>query len=90
MADWEYYMQQGLEYEKEGETKLAISNFAEVCRIAPFEAALAYEKIASLVNVSPRNRVVWLRWAEDLYARKHSLSDAKRVREKIRELEDAN
>jgi len=80
------YMQKGLDSEATGE-------FQEVVRLAPEEAAYAYEMLGEIFirrGKPPQNTVVWFRNAGDLYLRHEQIEEAIRAYERILSFESQN
>ncbi|MCD4783181.1 MAG: tetratricopeptide repeat protein [Candidatus Eremiobacteraeota bacterium] len=80
------FMQKGLDSEATGE-------FQEVVRLAPEEAAYAYEMLGEIFvrkGKPPQNTIVWFRNAGDLYLRHEQVEEAIRAYERILSLEPRN
>lgn len=76
----------GVAYMQKGMDKEAFGEFQEVVRLAPNEAAFAYERIGEIFvrgNKPPQATIVWFRNAGDLYAKHEQLHDAARAFENI-------
>lgn len=80
------YMQKGLDKE-------AIGEFQEVVRLAPDEAAYAYEMLGEIfirTGKPPQSTIVWFRNAGDLYIRHEQYEEAIRAYERILSFESEN
>ncbi|MFH0802641.1 MAG: tetratricopeptide repeat protein [bacterium] len=80
------YMKKGLDKEAQGE-------FQEVVRLAPEEAAFAYEMLGELFlrgGKSPQSTLTWFKRAGELYLKKEQTIEAVRVYEKIASIDKKN
>jgi len=79
-----------MQMEKDNE---AIGEFQEVVRLAPDEAAYAYEMLGEIFirkGKPPQSTIVWFRNAGDLYLRNRQLDEAIRAYERILSFEPKN
>lgn len=91
---WEAHMSLGKAYMNLGMDKEAIDQFQEVSRLAPQEAAHAYEMLGEIFarkkGRSVQNTKVWFQHAADMYVKKDLLADATRAYHRILDLEPDN
>lgn len=89
---WEAHMSLGQAYMKLSMDKEAIDQFQEVSRLAPQEAAQAYEMLGEIFarKKGRQNTKVWFQHAADMYVKKELLSDATRAYLRILDLEPEN
>lgn len=89
---WEAHMSLGQAYMKLGMDKEAIDQFQEVSRLAPQEAAQAYEMLGEIFarKKGRQNTKVWFQHAADMYVKKELLEDAIRAYLRILDLEPEN
>lgn len=91
---WEAHMSLGKAYMNLGMDKEAIDQFQEVSRLAPQEAAQAYEMLGEIFarkkGRSVQNTKVWFQHAADMYVKKELLPDATRAYLRILDLEPEN
>lgn len=91
---WEAHMALGKSYMNLGMDKEAIDQFQEVSRLAPQEAAQAYEMLGEIFarkkGRSVQNTKVWFQHAADMYVKKELLADATRAYLRILDLEPEN
>lgn len=89
---WEAHMSLGQAYMKLEMDKEAIDQFQEVSRLAPQEAAQAYEMLGEIFarKKGRQNTKVWFQHAADMYVKKELLSDATRAYLRILDLEPEN
>lgn len=86
MALGQAYMKKGMDKEAQGE-------FQEVIRLAPSDAAFAYEMLGEIFIKSgkpPQSTLVWCRNAGDLYLKHNQFKDAIRVYENILNFDSRN
>lgn len=90
---WETHMYMARAYMAAGKNKEAITEFQEVVRIAPNEAANAYEMLGEVfikAGRPPKSTVVWFRNAGELFIQRGELEDAVRTYERILEFDPQN
>ena len=91
---WEAHMSLGKAYMNLGMDKEAIDQFQEVSRLAPQEAAQAYEMLGEIFarkkGRSVQNTKVWFQHAADMYVKKDLSADATRAYLRILDLEPDN
>ena len=91
---WEAHMFLGKAYMQLGMDKDAIDQFQEVSRLAPQEAAQAYEMLGEIFarkkGRSVQNTKVWFQHAAEMYVKKEQLNDAIRAYLRILDLEPEN
>lgn len=81
----------GIAYMQKGMDKEAIGEFQEVVRLAPNDAAYAYEKLGEIYRrTRPTASSVWYRNAGDLYLRNEQYQEAVRAYEVILQSEPRN
>jgi tetratricopeptide (TPR) repeat protein len=83
----------GTAYMKKGRDNEAVGEFQETVRLAPADAAYAYEMIGEIYlreGRTPQSSIVWLRNAGDLYLKKNRVDDTIRVCERILDFEPRN
>lgn len=91
---WEAHMELGKAYMQLGMDKEAIDQFQEVSRLAPQEAAQAYEMLGEIFarkkGRSVQNTKVWFQHAADMYVKKEQLKEATHAYLRILDLEPDN
>lgn len=91
---WESHMSLGRAYMQLGMDREAIDQFQEVSRLAPQEAAHAYEMLGEIFarkkGRSVQNTKVWFQHAAEMYVKKNLLADATRAYLRILDLEPEN
>jgi len=90
---WDTHMALGRAFMAQGKDKEAIGEFQEVVRLAPNEAAQAYEMLGQVfirAGRPPQTTVVWFRNAGELYMQRRQMVDAIRTYERILEYEPRN
>lgn len=90
---WDTHMALGRAYMAQGKDKEAIGEFQEVVRLAPNEAAQAYEMLGEVfirAGRPPQTTVVWFRNAGELFMQRQQMADAIRTYERILEFEPRN
>ena len=91
---WESHMSLGRAYMQLGMDREAIDQFQEVSRLAPQEAAHAYEMLGEIFarkkGRSVQNTKVWFQHAAEMYVKKSLLEDATRAYLRILDLEPEN
>ncbi len=91
---WESHMSLGRAYMQLGMDREAIDQFQEVSRLAPQEAAHAYEMLGEIFarkkGRSVQNTKVWFQHAAEMYVKKNLLEDATRAYLRILDLEPEN
>lgn len=90
---WDTHMLLGRAYMHKGMDKEAIGEFQEVVRLAPNEAAQAYEMLGEVfirAGRPPQTTVVWFRNAAELYLKREQREDAIRTYERILAFEPHN
>ncbi len=91
---WESHMSLGRAYMQLGMDREAIDQFQEVSRLAPQEAAHAYEMLGEIFarkkGRSVQNTKVWFQHAAEMYIKKNLLGDATRAYLRILDLEPEN
>lgn len=92
-GNWETHMALGRSFMARGMDKEAIGEFQEVVRLAPNEAAQAYEMLGEVfirAGRPPQTTVVWFRNAGELFMQRRQMTDAIRTYERILEFEPRN
>ncbi|MCD6309250.1 MAG: tetratricopeptide repeat protein, partial [Candidatus Eremiobacteraeota bacterium] len=87
------HMSLGIAYMKKGMDREAIGEFQEVVRLAPDDAAYAYEMLGDIFMKSgkpPQSTMVWFRNAGDLYIRNKKFENAIRVYQRVLKFEPKN
>ena len=90
---WDTHMALGRAFMAQGKDKEAIGEFQEVVRLAPNEAAQAYEMLGEVfirAGRPPQTTVVWFRNAGELFMQRQQRLDAIRTYERILEFEPRN
>ncbi len=91
---WESHMSLGRAYMQLDMDREAIDQFQEVSRLAPQEAAHAYEMLGEIFarkkGRSVQNTKVWFQHAAEMYVKKSLLGDATRAYLRILDLEPEN
>ncbi len=90
---WDTHMALGRALMAQSKDKEAIGEFQEVVRLAPNEAAQAYEMLGEVfirAGRQPQTTVVWFRNAGELYMQRKQMVDAIRTYERILEYESRN
>lgn len=90
---WDTHMAMGRAYMAANRDKEAIGEFQEVVRLAPNEAAQAYEMLGEVFIRAGRpsqSTVVWFRNAGELFVQRGELRDAMRTYERILQFEPRN
>lgn len=91
---WEVHMSLGKAYMQLGMDREAIDQFQEVSRLAPQEAAQAYEMLGEIFarkkGRSVQNTKVWFQHAAEMYVKKELVADATRAFLRILDLEPDN
>lgn len=90
---WDTHMAMGRAYMAANRDKEAIGEFQEVVRLAPSEAAQAYEMLGEVFIRAGRpsqSTVVWFRNAGELFVQRGELRDAMRTYERILQFEPRN
>lgn len=90
---WDTHMGMGQVYMALNRDKDAIGEFQEVVRLAPNEAAFAYEMLGEIfirIGRTPQSTMVWFRNAGELFMQKGSAQDAMRTYRRILSFEPHN
>ena len=83
----------GQVYMQMGNDNEAVGEFQEVVRLAPDDAAYAYEMLGEIFirkGKPPQSTIVWFRNAADLYLRNKQMEEALRAYERILSIEPDN
>lgn len=90
---WDTHMAMGRALMASGKEKESIGEFQEVVRLAPNEAASAYEMLGEVFIRSgrpPHTTIVWFRNAGELFVQRREFADAIRTYERILQYEPDN
>lgn len=93
-GSWEAHMALGRAYMQLGMDREAIDQFQEVSRLAPQEAAHAYEMLGEIFarkkGRNPQNTKVWFQHAAEMYIKRDQPVEATRAYLRILDLEPQN
>ncbi len=87
------HMALGQGYMKKGMDKEAVGEFQEVVRLAPMDAAYAYEMLGEIYlrgGRTPQGTIVWFKNAGDLYLKNNQIIDTLRVFERVLNFDSKN